>query len=131
MRKEEENAFFVVFSNQTYGFWKRFLRRGFRHCFVIERRGSLWVSVESARSGVKISVREDLSEETLAEILRRLDCRLYRAPERFFRSTSVSRCPFALFTCVELTKKILHLKSPFIWTPYQLSKYLSRKGENL
>ena len=41
------DEYYVVFSDHTDLWWLKFLRRGFRHCFVIIRLGDVWICADA------------------------------------------------------------------------------------
>lgn len=46
----------VVFSGQTDLWWLKFLRRGFRHCFVVMNLNDRWVAIDPMAHHLEVSV---------------------------------------------------------------------------
>jgi hypothetical protein len=46
----------VVFADHAGCAWLRFLRRGFRHCFVVLRAGSVWLACEPLKDRIELDV---------------------------------------------------------------------------
>ena len=111
----------VVFSGQTDLWWLKFLRRGFRHCFVVMNLNDRWVAIDPMAHHLEVSVPDvpvsfDLKgwfEESGMLVVETY----IRIPER--------RCypPFFL-SCVEVVKRVLGVHAPFVFTPAQLYRYL-------
>lgn len=112
----------VVFTDRTDVWWLKFLRRGFRHCFICIRFANQWIAVEPMLHRVEIT-RLDLPDSVNLQ--------------RWFEDEgdiSVSLHPLdapeakpltpAFITCVELVKRVLGLRRAFILTPYQLYTHL-------
>lgn len=114
----------VVFSGQTDVPWLRVLRPGFRHCFVLLHDGSDWLSVDP--------------------MLHYTDVQIHRAPPGFdlprwlesrgqiVVSATIHRgllrpAPWSLFSCVEAVKRVLGLRAPLVFTPWQLYRHLTEK----
>lgn len=113
----------VVFSDDTDLWWLKWLKRGFRHCFVVMRLGGQWVAIDPMAHHLQITVPQlptdfDLKNWFCAQGLRVIE----RHPE-----PELLRCyPPIFLSCVELVKRILGLRKPFILTPAQLYRYLNQ-----
>ncbi len=111
----------VVFSDDTDLWWLKWLKRGFRHCFVVMRLGGQWVAIDPMAHHVQITVPQlptdfDLKNWFCAQGLRVIEG--YPAP-------ALLRCyPPIFLSCVELVKRILGVRHPLIITPSQLYQYL-------
>ncbi len=118
----------VVFSGETDIQWlRRFLKPGFRHCFVLLRDGGRWISFDPLANYTEITCYGHLPESF--DLPQWLESRgltvLSASMER-----CASRCaPLMPFTCVEAVKRLLGLHRRLILTPWQLYRFLS-KGEN-
>ena len=115
----------VVFSDQTDLWWLKFLRRGFRHCFILLRFGELWVSVDALAHKTEI-MRIDLPDHfQLTSWLESQGETVVSCPVR--PAYLKTMWPSA-FTCVESVKRILGLRKPFILTPWQLYQHLQTQN---
>lgn len=111
----------VVFSGQTELRLLRFLRRGFRHCFAAFRDGDRWLTFDPLSHRTEIRTQTvpadfDLAAYYRAQGLTVLPVRLPPVPAR--------AAPLRPFTCVEATKRALGLHAPWVFTPWQLYRYL-------
>lgn len=116
----------VVFSGRTNLWWLRFLKPGFRHCYVLLQDRWQWVSIDP------------LSHCTHIEFHSHVHCRFdlpawLRGQGMVVVETAMTeppqKCaPFMPFTCVEAVKRMLGIHRRFIVTPWQLYHYLARKG---
>ncbi len=122
----------VVFSGQADRPWLKFLRPGFRHCFVILHDGQHWLSFDPMLNHIDLQVHSHVPDDfDLPGWLRRRGQRVVKAPVDHSHKNSA---PVSLFTCVEAVKRVLGLHRFFILTPWQLYCHLkkkSQKGENL
>ena len=117
----------VVFEDRPDGLWLRWLRPGFRHCFCLLRSERGWILCDSRGDGFDILPAPDCGVEPLARSYARLGGRvlgLSRPPRR-------PPFPLAPFTCVELVKRVLGLRAPWLVTPYALYRHLLRQPECL
>src|SRR5688572_8713944 len=108
---------FVIFCGRADLWYLRFLKRGFRHCFVLLNDGVHWIVIDPLVSFMEVVVgpvtpHHDLPDLFRAEGFTVIEAPINRAPQRVF--------PFGLFTCVEAVKRILGLQSKRVLTPWQL-----------
>jgi hypothetical protein len=121
----------VVFTGKTDIRWLKWLKRGYRHCYVLLNDGVRWVSIDPAASQTQIIVYHHLSPDfDLPHWLREegvsvVACRV--------KPQAVKRTRFALLTCVETVKRILGIHRFGLITPWQLYCHLhtqsSKQGE--
>lgn len=116
----------VVFTDQTDLWWLTFLRRGFRHCFILIRFDNVWISVDALAHKTEI-MRIDIPDSF--------------SLIKWFESQgdSVVRCPTmptklkplwpSAFSCVEAVKRVLGVRKFFLSTPWQLYKFLKNSNE--
>lgn len=116
-------AAFVVFSGQTEIRWlKTFLKPGFRHCFLIFREGSGWVSFDPLAHRTEIRFHDLPEGFDLAGWLAGQD--LIAVPATFAEPPA-RPAPLMPFTCVEAVKRALGIHSRRILTPWRLYRYLT------
>lgn len=113
----------VVFHDHGTGFLSRFLKPGFRHCFVVVRKGDYWIVVDGGVGVPQIEVVGP-ADFDFATYCRDQGFTVMETEQR----NTVPRSPFALANCVGFTKGILCIRAPFAITPYRLYKYL-RSGK--
>jgi len=119
----------IVFSDNTGVWWLKYLKAGFRHCFIILEtdRGCVWVDPLSSSFTIKILEGYELNSLV----------RWYR--DTGMRVVAVSEQPhgqqpfvWAPMTCVEVVKRLIGIRDPFVLTPWQLYKTIKRtKSENI
>ncbi len=121
----------VVFSGQADRAWLRFLKPGFRHCFVLLHDGRHWLSFDPLLNHSEVLVHYHLSDDF--DFPGWLENRGERIVPASLCRTRANPAPVTLFTCVEAVKRVLGLHNWFIFTPWQLYRHLillhEKKGE--
>lgn len=113
----------VVFSGQTEISWLRFLKPGFRHCYVLLNDGECWTSIDPLSHVTEVSVHHHVPADfDLPGWLQSRGNRVVRAP---LRRDGTKAAPFMLFTCVEAVKRVLGIHKRSIVTPWHLYRHLT------
>ena len=117
------NIVYVAFGGRAVGL-TRLLKKGFRHCFIIMSDGTNWVLIDPI---IGFTDMIFVKKENLFNFIDKKGYTLVRA-----KLTIQNKRPFHLrpMTCVEIVKSLLCISNPFIFTPYQLYKYLKKKEVN-
>lgn len=118
----KEKHAWVVFTNQSELVSVRFLKKGFRHCFVLIHDGVHWVSVDPMANYMEVAVQNVPGDFDLPGWLKKQGHAVIDAPLSKRVKTSA---PVMLFTCVEACKRILGIHKISIITPWQLYRHLS------
>jgi hypothetical protein len=121
--REDPFSVLVVFADDGGCVWLRFLRRGFRHCFVLLRAGSVWLACEPLKHRIELDVLALPPEFDLAAFYGAQGYRVLQGR----RLPSRPRRPFAPapLTCVTVVKRLLGVYAPWVWTPWQLYAHLT------
>jgi hypothetical protein len=116
-------AVLVVFADHAECRWLRPLRRGFRHCFVVMRAGSVWLACEPLKDRIELDALAAPDDFDLAAFY----CRQGHQVLLGERPPARPRQRFALapLTCVTVVKRLLGIEAPWVWTPWQLYAHLS------
>ena len=115
----------VVFSNDTDFWYLRFLKKGYRHCFVILNDGQNWVSFDPMAHYSEIIVHDVAADFDMPTWL---SARGYEVIKSTQGSIPIKSSPPALLSCVESVKRVLGIHKFLIFTPWQLCKYLKRQS---
>ena len=83
-----------------------------RHCYVMKADNGRWINYAKATQTIDLFTIDQTEHKIGTNIIR-------KARRRYARQGL-----FMLNTCVGHAKQILGINKPFIWTPYQLLKYL-------
>ena len=113
----------LVFSGRTGVAWLRWLRSGFRHCFVAVDDGVEWLTIDPLLHRLEVRASGLPSDFDLAGEYRRMGMTVadvVPAP------VPLRRAPLGLFTCVETAKRLLGIRAPWVVTPWQLYRTVSR-----
>jgi len=113
----------VAFTGQAGLWWLRLLRPGFRHCFALIECDDGWVICNPASHRTEIRsigrpAFADLLDWLFAEGTIVAVCRPADVPRRM--------APVRPYTCVEAVKRLLGLRAPGVFTPWQLYCHLVR-----
>lgn len=111
----------VVFGDGNHLPWLRFLRRGFRHCFVLLQQGDAWVSVEPLLGGIEVLVHEHSARFNLPGHLARAGFTV--VPVGLLSAPGKIRIPMVC-TCVEVVQRVIGVRRAFLLTPWQLYRFL-------
>lgn len=113
----------VVFSGQTEISWLKFLKPGFRHCYVLINDGERWTSLDPLSHVTEVSVHHHVPADfDLPAWLESRGNRVVKAP---MNRDITKPAPFMLFTCVEAVKRVLGIHRRGIVTPWQLYRHLT------
>lgn len=110
----------VVFCKNTDIWWLRFLKKGFRHCFLVLNDGCNWITYDPTSAFTDIVVQKTPMDFDLPKwFSQRGD---FVVPTIIEKQKKIA--PLSIFTCVEGVKRVLGIHNLWILTPYQLYKYL-------
>lgn len=102
---------YVVFKRGETRWWSWFLHPEINHCeMLIPDRGH-WIKYGKAYEEIELFVTDAQSD-----IIGTIVVKATPIPQK--------RGLFMLNTCVGQVKQYLGIRKPFVWTPYQLLKYL-------
>lgn len=113
----------VVFSGQTELPYLKWLKPGFRHCYVIMNDGHRWVSVDPLSHMTDVVVHHHLPPDF--NLPRWLEDRGMKVVAARRGDIPLRAAPMMVFTCVEAVKRILGVHERRIITPWQLYRHLS------
>ena len=115
----------VAFADAERPRWLRLLAKGFRHCFALVRSSGRWVVINPMSHWTDVAVlAENADGATADEMVRTLEERGLAAVACAVAEPAPRAWPPALFTCVEVVKRILGIRKPFVLTPRQLFRLL-------
>ena len=117
---------YVVFADETSLWWLRFLKKGFRHCYLLFplAEGRVWLEVNPFSNRTLFRLHRYGRAFNLAASLRG------KTVVRGKIAPAPLKCaPLGFFTCVEFVKRTLGIHSFFIITPWQLFKKIKVVGK--
>ena len=117
----------VVFAGHADLWWLRLLKPGFRHCFVALGDGRIWVSIEPLSHCTEVVVTPVHGPFDLAAHYRAQGLTVVETVVRNVPSTPM---PWRPFTCVEGVKRVLGLRAPWVWTPWDLYRCLTEEKKS-
>lgn len=117
----------VVFTGEAPLWWLRWLRPGFRHCFVLLDDGVRWILIDPLASHTDVRVLDGPVPGGPPGWYRRRGLTVVRAVVRRDRGRLAPPAPF---TCVEAVKRVIGLADPTVLTPWQLYRRLAASPSN-
>lgn len=115
----------VVFAGRAGVWWLRWLRPGFRHCFAAVDDGVQWLTVDPLLHRLEIRASGLPSGFDLAAEYRRMELVVLEiAPH----PVTLRCAPFGIFSCVETVKRLLGFRARWVFTPWQLYRFLVRRA---
>ncbi|MDH5723024.1 MAG: hypothetical protein OEY94_06855 [Alphaproteobacteria bacterium] len=119
--QNEDHEVWVVFTSQNELPYLKYLKPGFRHCFVVMCDGQRWVSVDPLAHHTEIYVQERHRDFDLPKWLEQEGHVVVKTQIR----KSFRPAPLMPFTCVEAVKRVIGIHKRKILTPWQLYQYLT------
>lgn len=110
---------YVAFGGRRTRWWMHFLKPGFCHCALVLGDGREWVLIDPLVHFTDLIV---LKNGSVRRTLARQGYRMVRTTPTIPRVHGVHLRPL---TCVETVKRFLGINAPFVWTPYQLFRFLT------
>lgn len=118
----------AVFSGRTDFPWLRFLKSGFRHCFVAVEFEDCWVIIEPLSHRTDVSVCDFMTARQLTSFYRSQGL---KAVQTRTKDPGPEPVPWRPFTCVEAVSRILGLRAPAVLTPWQLFRHITMKKNKI
>lgn len=103
--------------------WLRWLKPGFRHCFVVLGDAATWVVIDPVSPFTEVAALNRPDFPDLPDWFRRQGMTVTPAPLRRDRRRPA---PWRPYTCVEAVKRVLGMHAPAVLTPWQLHRQLER-----
>lgn len=110
----------VVFSAQAEVGILRWLRPGFRHCFVVLRRGGAWVVIDPLAHCTLVDLAPSSLAGTAEDVAALYGRRDLVAQVVAVRAVPQRMAPLRPHTCVEVVKRVIGRRAPWVFTPWQL-----------
>ena len=112
---------YVVFTGSAVKHWIiRLLQPGFKHCQMVREDDGLWLIVNKTDSDLH-GITELVYEYPT---IRQLCPDAVILPVTTNIDTRNIQCSLGLSSCVDVCKSLLGINKFWIWTPYQLYKYV-------
>ncbi len=110
----------ICFHNHGAGPFAKYLERGFRHVFIAVLNEGYWIRIDG-QGGLPVYEVVAGEDYDLQTFYRQQSGFTVKAVEA---DRAPLRWPFMQANCVGLVKRTLGINAPFVFTPYQLYRYL-------
>lgn len=120
---------YIVFEDNVSLWWLRFLKSGFRHCYLLLelQNGRGYLELNPFSNQLFVAIRRKIPNFDYISYLRENNlCQVILAD---IAPAPLKCAPIGLFTCVELVKRVIGLHSVSTITPYQLYKKVKIVGK--
>lgn len=120
---------YVVFVDNVSLWWLKFLKKGFRHCYILFKLngGSQWLELNPYSNQLMLKeywLREGSNNLNL--LYNEKDIKICKVK---IENAPLKCAPLGFFTCVEFIKRIVGIHDVKVITPYQLYKKLQVVGK--
>ncbi len=115
----------VVFSGESELRWLKFLKPGYRHCFLLLNDGQCWVSYDPMSHHTDIIVHH---MPVFFDLPGWLAGRGHKVVKTELCKSNTRPAPFGFFSCVEAVKRALGIHALRVQTPWQLYRHLEHKS---
>lgn len=112
----------VVFVDLTECYWLKWLKSGFRHCFVGVRNGDAWLVCDSLKNHMELFLLNLPADFDLPAFYADQGHIVLVGKKTMQEPANHLSAEF--LTCVAVVKRILALRTSWIWTPWQLFQFL-------
>lgn len=115
--------YFVVCTQGAPHWWDLFFKYGFTHAYLLIWHDPLWLCVNPTHNITQVFTIPCYEWREPRELIDDPHATIY---ETRIRSDERFRAPWmwAPITCTEIVKSTLGIRRFWLWTPYQLAKYL-------
>ena len=118
---EKHRQIIVAFSGRTDLWWLRFLKKGFRHCFVCIDDGERWVALDPLAHRMEIGILPMSSDFDLKEWL---EGQGFTVAAAQVDREATKPAPVMPYSCVEAIKRVLGIRARSVVTPWGLYRFL-------
>lgn len=125
---EQTQSAWIIFSGYSDLRWLKILKPGFRHCFALLNDGQCWVSIDPLSPYTDIQIHHQI--EASFDLPQWLESQGYRVVSADINKVHKKPAPWMVMTCVESIKRILGIHKFFLFTPWQLYKFLKHAQNN-
>ena len=122
--KSDWKKVMVSFGGDSELWWLRFLKKGFKHCFVVLSNDKNCVIVDPICCRTEICVFPFVEPEKIKKFF---EANHYTVVETFLRHPDIRKFSFGIFSCVEVAKRVLGIHDKTIQTPYKLYRFLKNE----
>lgn len=126
---ESVKKIYVVFVDETSIWWLRFLKKGFRHCYILFGFDDdmTWIEINPMSNQIFMNVYKFIEKVDFAELVQKEYGALICEVEVV--NAGLKKAPFSWFSCVEMVKRIAGIHDKTVITPHQLYKKLKIVGK--
>ena len=123
--------YYIIFTNSQHKHWllKR-LKKKYQHVFAVKKSvgGCFWIIINPLISYTYIDIVPVLESPHIRTLL--IDPENSVIVPVTATIGEKERHTFCIINCVEIVKSLLGIRAFWVWTPYQLYKYLKRGNKN-
>ena len=114
----------IMFCDSTSLWFLKFLKGGYRHCFVAIKADTHWIVYEPLLRRTEISIIKNADSHYIRECFEQLGCEVLGVSLN--RKIPISRSLLSPFTCVKAVAKVVGVSTGIFCTPHQLYKRITQ-----
>lgn len=112
-----------VFSDETDISYLKFLKRGYRHCYLLLSDGQQWFSIDPLAHMTQIGFHSFTEPFNLPLWLKSQGHTVVKVE---VDNPDAKPFPLTIMTCVETVKRVLGIRNRWMVTPWQLYRYIHK-----
>lgn len=127
LKQEYVQDAYVVFVDNTSLWWLKFLKKGFRHCYMIFSLGKnpqLLIELNPMSNQFYVFKHTSIMGCDYIFHLKQKDN--VKILPVTIKQSELKTAPLGAFSCVEFVKRVLGIHRFWLFTPYQLYKFLTK-----
>lgn len=124
-------TFYVLFMDTEPHFWSIFIKKGFRHCYVVERMEFIYVMIDPTRNGMNIILPHCTAEHPFIDNMLAMRSDMTALEIVTDGKGSLFSYRPKLLSCVSITQYAIGIAFRFCLTPHGLYKKLIKGHPNI
>jgi len=115
---------YIIYQNNTSLWWLKFLKKGFRHCYLLVhyKKDNVLIKLDSLSNVMLVDMKKDIKiYDYINYLSTNADIQIQKVRVGKLEEDVM---PVSLFSCVSFVKRFLGVRSYSTLTPFQLYKLI-------
>jgi hypothetical protein len=121
---QSERDVYIVYENNISLWWLKFLKKGFRHCYILVnyKDENIWIKLDPLSNIILLDMKRYVRNfDYINYLSTNSDIHLQKVKVGNILNKPMN---LSIFSCVSFVKRFLGIRSNAILTPYQLYKFI-------